>query len=136
MSIKNHGWYSADNTTGYKIAYFYAPKEQLNDLEQEYIKKYANAGYQLRNKTAGSQSSGKFGIADNRPAKGYYDGKKQGKIDLINQLNNIINKYLNITVKKDNKLSQRMLDKFYKLLDVEGLQNDKDRETDDREPKD
>ena len=46
LSIKNHGWYSEENPTGYKINYFYAPKEQLNDLEQLYIKKYANAGYQ------------------------------------------------------------------------------------------
>lgn len=118
LSIRNHGWYSKENKTGWQIKYFYAPKEQLNDLEQEYIKKYANAGYQLRNKTGGSQGQGKFGIADNRPAKGYYDGVEQGKKKTTEQVRTYFSKYLDFAVKPPtNKIKERKAEEFRKFLD-------------------
>ncbi len=118
LSIKNHGWYSEENPTGYKINYFYAPKEQLNDLEQVYIKKYANAGYQLRNKTGGSQGTGKFGIADNRPSKGYYDGIKQGQKKTREEVKTYFDKYLDFAIKPPaNKIKERKAEEFKKFLE-------------------
>ena len=123
LSIKAHRFYSADNPTGYKIQYLYCSEDKLDEYEQLYIRKYASMGYQLRNKTGGSQGKGKFGISDNRPAKGYYDGKKQGRTDLINELKPILDRYLVVSLKVENKLSQRMLDKFWKLLSTDDKKN-------------
>lgn len=117
LSIKNHGLYDeTNNPTGWHVTYFYYPKDRLDEMEKFYIQQYANLGYQLRNKTSGGQGEGKVGIADNRPAKGYRDGIKQGEKNIKRELNKIIDKYLVITTKQDNKLSQRMLEKFYDLL--------------------
>ena len=93
----------------------YFDESELNAKEQEYIKKYADKGYQLRNKNLGSQGKGKFGIAENKPSKGYYDGKKQGRKDLADELKTVI-KYLNITPKDKGKLAERMMTKFVRLL--------------------
>lgn len=78
LSVKKHKFYSLDNPHGYKIQVKYYPEERLNELEQHYILKYANLGYQLRNKTAGGQGEGSFAIAEQKQARGYHDGLKQG----------------------------------------------------------
>ncbi len=78
LSIKRHGLYSEENPTGWQVVCANYPEDALDDTERQLIAAYANKGYQLRNKTAGGQDSGKFGIDDNRPAKGYYDGLQQG----------------------------------------------------------
>jgi hypothetical protein len=120
LSIKKHGWYSETNQSGWRISYFYAPAEQLNDLEQEYIKKYANAGYQLRNKTAGSQSKGKFGIADNRPAKGYHDGLKQGYLNARKEVAHWFELHLECTIKgKSTKNKEKALEKFIDFITLD-----------------
>lgn len=117
LSIKNHGWFSEENPSGYKISFFYAPKEKLNELEQEYIKRCANAGYQLRNKTAGSQSKGKFGISDNRPSKGYRDGIAHGEKKTIELVKTFFDKYLDYSIKQPpNKIKERKLEEFNDLL--------------------
>ena len=117
LSIRNHGWYSNSNPTGYKIEYFYASSDKLNDLEQEYIKKYANDGYQLRNKTSGSQGKGKFGIADNKPSKGYYDGVSYGTIKTKRKVKEFFDKYLDYKIKgKPNKIKERKLAEFGEFI--------------------
>lgn len=118
LSIRNHGWYSNSNPTGYKIEYFYAPSDKLNDLEQEYIKKYANDGYQLRNKTSGSQGKGKFGIADNKPSKGYYDGVAYGTTKTKRKVKEFFDKYLDYKIKGDkpNKIKERKLAEFGEFI--------------------
>lgn len=52
---------------------------ELDKWEQHYIKMYADNGYQLRNKTSGSQGAGKAKIDEYRPSKGYRDGIEQGR---------------------------------------------------------
>lgn len=116
LSLKKHGLYSKDNPAGWNVTFKKCDKAELDRQEQYYIKLYANEGYQLRNKTSGSQGEGKKGIADNKPARGYYDGIKQGKKSLRRDLNKIIDKYLVIATKVDNKLAQNALQKFYELL--------------------
>lgn len=116
LSLKKHGLYSKDNLTGWKVDYQSQRDATLDQMEKAYIKRYANLGYQLRNKTSGGQGEGKSGIADNKPARGYYDGVAQGKKSLRRELNKIIDKYLVITTKVDNKLAQNALNKFYSLL--------------------
>lgn len=121
LSIKNHGWYSKENESGWRVATYKFSITELDEKEKYFIRECAKAGYQLRNKTAGGQGEGHKIIAETRPAKGYYDGLKQGEKKLKRQLNNIINRYLEISLKKDNKSSQKAFEKFKLLLTEEEI---------------
>ena len=119
-SLKAHGLYSSENPYGWKVASVQTNKSDLDEMEQHYIKQFANAGYQLRNKTSGSQGVGKKQIDEYRPAKGYRDGVQQGKISLARDLKHIIDKHLNVELKPEkqgNKVSMKALEKFNALLD-------------------
>lgn len=119
LSIKSHGLYSTDNIYGWKIGFMHYPAEELDKWEQYWIKKYADGGYQLRNKTSGSQGEGKKQIADYKPPKGYRDGIQQGRINLARELANIADKHLVISLKpekQNNSVSQKQYQKFMELL--------------------
>lgn len=117
LSIKKHKFWSNNNITGWQIYFKNYPENLLNQKEQEYILDFANQGYQLRNKTSGSQSNDKFGIAENKSSKGYRDGIQQGKIAILKEIKCFFDKYLDYSIKgKENKLKQRKLDEFKKLL--------------------
>ena len=119
LSIKKHGLYSKDNLTGWVIETLEMREDLLNDAEREYIRLFAENGYQLRNKTAGGQDKGKSQIDEYRPAKGYHDGIKQGRKNLAKELNHIINKHLTVSIrpeKKNNKVSIKAFEKFKNLL--------------------
>lgn len=119
LSIKSHGLYSTDNIYGWKIGFMHYPAEELDKWEQYWIKKYADGGYQLRNKTSGSQGEGKKQIADYKPPKGYRDGLVQGRINLARELANIADKHLVISLKPEktnNSVSQRQFVRFMELL--------------------
>lgn len=119
LSIKSHGLYSTDNIYGWKIGFMHYPAEELDKWEQYWIKKYADGGYQLRNKTSGSQGEGKKQIADYKPPKGYRDGIQQGRINLARELANIADKHLVISLKpekQNNSVSQKQFAKFMELL--------------------
>lgn len=121
LSLKSHGLYSADNIYGWKIGFLHFPLDKLDEKEQYYIKQYAVNGYQLRNKTGGGQGKGKEKIDEYRPAKGYYDGLKQGRKNLAKELSGIIEKHLVISLKSEkqgNKVSQKQYEKFMDLLKV------------------
>ena len=117
-SIKKHGLYSEDNPCGYRISFVTCHIDELNEKEQEYIVKVANLGYQLRNKTSGSQGKGKVGIAENKPPKGYYDGLKQGYLNAQKFVANLFDKHLQFSKKseKPNKLQDKAVQKFEDFL--------------------
>lgn len=121
LSIKKHGLYSEENPTGWRIAYCHCAEEELNENERELISKYANAGYQLRNKTAGGQDSGKFGIAENRSPKGYRDGVAQGYENARKEIKHLFELHLVATIKSDkpNKIQEKALQKFLDFLNGE-----------------
>ena len=126
ISIKKHGLYSEDNPCGYKIHFLEFPESQLDEMEQKYIKQYANAGYQLRNKTSGSQGDGKQGISANKQSKGYYDGLEQGKKKSREFVADLFAKHLVVSTKKQppTKLQKKALQKFMDFIDLsEYLQN-------------
>lgn len=126
LSLKKHGLYADDNPYGWKIGFLKFPKSELDKQEQYYIKAYADSGYQLRNKTSGSQGEGKAKIDEYRPTKGYRDGIIQGKINLARELSNIAEKHLTIALREDkqgNKVSQKQLDKFMELINVDSYKN-------------
>lgn len=119
ISLKKHGLYSTDNVHGWKVGFLHYPLDQLDEKEQYYIQQYAISGYQLRNKTSGSQGEGKKQIDEYRPAKGYHDGIAQGKKNLAKELAHIIDKHLIVSLKpgkQNNKVSIKALEKFNELL--------------------
>lgn len=119
LSIKKHGLYSKQNQNGWKIDFNSYPEVVLNEMEQLFIKEYADRGYQLRNKTSGSQGEGKTQIDDYRPQKGYRDGIQQGRKNMARELSSIAEKHLKIELrsdKADNKVSQKQYGKFMDLL--------------------
>ncbi len=120
LSLKKHGMFSEGNVYGWKINFLHYPEDELDEYEQFWIKRYAKNGYQLRNKTAGGQGEGKKQISEYRPAKGYYDGITQGKKTLARELSHIMEKHLTVELKPEkrgNKVSEKQLEKFNRLLD-------------------
>lgn len=120
LSLKKHGLYSENNPYGWTVSCENFSEASLDRAEQFYIKWLADQGYQLRNKTGGSQGAGKKQIDEYRPAKGYYDGLKQGKKSLAKELSHIIDTHLQVSLKpekQNNKVSIRAFEKFQNLID-------------------
>lgn len=120
LSLKKHGLYSENNPYGWTVICENFSEANLDRAEQFYIKWLADNGYQLRNKTSGSQGEGKKQIDEYRPAKGYYDGLKQGKKSLARELSHIIDTHLQVSLKPEkqgNKVSIRAFEKFQNLID-------------------
>lgn len=119
LSLKKHGLYSEDNPYGWKVDYSVCEQKMLDEKEQYWIKQYADLGYQLRNKTSGSQGEGKTQIDDYRPQKGYRDGIQQGRKNMARELSSIAEKHLKIELREEkanNKVSQKQYGKFMDLL--------------------
>ena len=99
---------------------FNCGREELDGMEQYYIRYAHQIGYQLRNHTTGSQGVGKKGI-DQKPSRGYYDGKQQGQADFRKEAQRLL-KYIDISP-KGGKLSERMYQKFIALIYPESIDN-------------
>lgn len=123
LSLKSHGLYDADkNPCGWKLGFLHYPESELDKWEQHWIREYANAGYQMRNKTTGSQGVGKAGMDNQKSPKGYRDGITQGRKNLARELKSIIEKHLIVSIKPEkanNKVSQGQYSKFWDLLNTE-----------------
>ena len=122
LSLKKHKLYTEDNPHGWKVNFLHFPESQLNEKEQHYIKEYALNGYQLRNKTSGSQGVGKSQIDDYRPQKGYRDGLEQGRKNLARELSHIIDKHLVVSIKPEkanNNVSIKAFEKFKEILSMD-----------------
>ena len=119
-SLKKHGLWSEENQKGWVIHFLEFPKEQLDEKEQYYIKKYANAGYQLRNVESGG-NLGKTDIGERKPAKNYYDGLNQGYRNARKFVANLFEKHLDYVPKKNppTKLQTKAMKKFKDFLEVE-----------------
>lgn len=121
LSIKKHGLWSEYNPHGWNVAWGMFNESELDKAEQHYIREYANKGYQLRNKTSGSQGEGKRGLDNQKQAKGYYDGLKQGYLNARKEIANLFSKHLNYSKKSDkpNKNQEKALEKLKAFLDWE-----------------
>lgn len=119
LSLKKHGLWNEENPTGWKVNFLRFDECDLDEKEQYFIKQYANAGYQMRNKTSGSQGKGKHGIDDNRPSKGYYDGLEQGKKKTRQFVADLFAKHLDYAPKRKppTKLQEKALQKFKDFLE-------------------
>jgi 4-hydroxyphenylpyruvate dioxygenase-like putative hemolysin len=94
-------------------------EDNLDEYEQKCIKEYADDGYQLRNKTSGSQGKGKRSLDNQKSPKGYYDGLQQGYKNAQKFVANLFDKHLFYDKKSDkpNKNQEKALEKFREFLD-------------------
>ena len=119
LSLKKHGFFDAEkNPYGWKLNYVNFPIDDLDAMEQMYIKQYALDGYQLRNKTSGGQGEGKRNIDETRPARGYRDGLKQGQKNASREVAGYFEKYLDVVIKKPCRYADNALDKFKQFLEL------------------
>lgn len=125
LSLRKHGLWSEDNPTGYKINYLEYPESLLDKMEKEYILRYANAGYQMRNATVGGQGQGKSGLDNARPNRGYYDGLRQGYRNAQKEVSHLFNLHLDYATKKNppTKLQEKAVQKFKDFLEAENETN-------------
>ena len=125
VSLRKHGLYSENNPTGWKVNFLVFPESELDQQEQFYIQKYANAGYQLRNKTSGGQGEGKKDIAD-EPTKGYLEGLHNGYKKAQKEIAHLFKLHLKCETKKEppTKLQVKALEKFNNFIMVEDEKND------------
>lgn len=121
LSIKKHGLWSEENPTGYRVHFLEFAENLLDEMEQKYIKQYANAGYQMRNATSGSQGVGKRGLDNARPTRTYYDGLAQGYKNAQKEVAHLFDLHLDYTAKKQppTKLQEKALQKFKDFLEGE-----------------
>lgn len=116
LSLKKHGLKSEDNPNGYDMAFIRCEECKLDDQESYFIKQYANAGYQLRNKTSGGQDSSKRDIAENI-TKGYQQGLHNGYEKARKEIAKLFEKNLTFAMNgKPNKLKEKALLKFQEFL--------------------
>lgn len=119
LSIKKHGLWSEENPTGYKVRFLEFPKELLDEKEQKYIRQYANAGYQLRNLTSGSQRQGKKGFENARQPKTYTEGVVQGEKNMAKQIKHLFDLHLDFAPKRNPPTvnQQKALQKLQDIFD-------------------
>ena len=118
-SIYKRKLFSEQNPEGWSVTAWYFPETYLDGKEREFIKKYADNGYQLYNKTAGGQEKGKIGIAPNAPVKGYRDGLKQGRENVRRECVALFSKHLRVEKTKETKLAERAMEKWQNFLSGE-----------------
>lgn len=120
-SLRRHKLWSKDNPTGWGVDFVECPESELNQKEQEYIKEYANLGYQLRNKTSGSQDGDKYGINENGGGKGYREGVVYGYKKAQKEVAHLFEKNLCVGVVKENKTNFKALEKFKQFIGGQGI---------------
>ena len=127
LSLKKHGLFNKEtNPYGWEVHFLHFPENQLDEKEQFYIKQYADGGYQLRNKTSGSQGKGKAQIDDYKPSRGYRDGLKQGHKNASKEVANLFEKHLEYKPKSDppTKNQQKAMEKFEEFLEEYKMPSD------------
>ena len=125
LSIKKHGLYSQENPYGYKVDILCkCPAEECNEKEQYYIKKAADAGYQLRNHNSGSQGKGRRTFDNAKPSKTYREGLAQGYTHARREVAHWFNLHLAVSMKKPTKNAEKALNKFLDFINLEDENNE------------
>ena len=118
-SLKKHGLWSEDNMTGWKVHFLCFPESELNEKEQHFIRKYAAAGYQLRNVESGG-NLGKTDIGERKESRGYYDGLEAGYNRARKEIAHLFDLHLDCSTKRNppTKLQEKAMEKFIKFIEV------------------
>ena len=82
----------------------------------------AENGFQLRNKTTGSQSDTKKGLdVEHKQPRGYYDGLKQGYLNARREISKLFKTYLIAQINgTDGVRKQKALSKFNEFINIGG----------------
>lgn len=128
LSLKKHGLFKDDNPYGWKVNALKFNESELDEKEQFYIKEYALKGYQLRNKTSGSQGEGKKQIDEYRPTKGYRQGIEQGMKNASRDMAHLFDLHLEVKTKNDPPTvnQKKAMDKFKAFLEYHKEQKDEE----------
>jgi hypothetical protein len=120
LSLKKHGL-ATEEANGWKVHFEPCPISVLDHSEREWIKRMANKGYQLKNKTLGGQNEGKDGLDNQKPSRGYHDGLAQGYKNAQKEVAHLFSLHLNFNTKSNppTKHQQNAVAKFNKFLEVE-----------------
>lgn len=118
LSLKKHGIGSAFQIGKWKCEkVIYCDEAELDNAEQEWIRKCHGYGYQLYNHTTGSQGQGKQALGEQKPAKGYYDGIKQGRKKVIEEITYRLDKGdIRLVIDNPNKRKEQHLTKLMEIL--------------------
>lgn len=122
LSLKKRGLYSEKNPTGWKIRVVALDVEDLDAAERQFIKAFADKGYQMYNGTTGGQDGGKAVLGENKSPKGYRDGVAQGYKNAQKFVARLFEKHLDYRTKSDkpNKNQEKAAQKFAEFLEVSG----------------
>ena len=125
ISIKSthRGFFSDNNPHGWKLSVMYYPKKELDKWEHYWISRYRAAGVDLYNIESGG-TDGKTIIGEKKPSKGYHDGLAQGRKSLARELRHIIDTHLEVRVRKENKITEKALAKFWALLSIDNNESE------------
>lgn len=127
LSLKKHGLFN-EKENGWKVHFELCSISALDEAERVWIRNMADKGFQLRNKTLGGQDEGKGGLDNQKPSRGYHDGLAQGRKSLARELKHIIYTHLEVTVRKQNKITDKALAKFWELLNFENEKGENENE--------
>lgn len=129
LSIKKHKLYDEEtNPYGYHVEIIcHCPDDELDGREQYWIKHYADQGYQLRNKTTGSQGEGKSALGEGKSTKGYREGLSRGYDNARRDVAKLFEKNLTYSINgKPGKLKDRAYEKFTEFLNVNNNTEEED----------
>ena len=119
ISLKKRGFYSEENTLGWKLNVIHFGPDELNEKERYYIDKYQKAGWITYNIESGG-TTGKEIIGERKPAKTYTDGIKQGRKKTREEVKTYFDKYLDFTIKPPtNKIKERKFSEFTEFLHID-----------------
>lgn len=129
LSIRKYGLYDEEkNPHGYKLKIIcYCLAEECDEMEQFYIRQYAEDGWQLKNVETGGKKD-KTDLNERRPVKGYRDGIAQGRKNTQKEIKTLFDKYLIYDIKgKPNKIKQRKYDEFTAFLNEDEFEEDEEK---------
>lgn len=119
-SIRHRGLKTQNSPFGWWVEiYAFCDRNCLDEVETKAIMFYIERGWQTYNKTFGSQGVGKKVMDDHKPAKGYYDGLKQGYTNARRFVAKLFDKNLKVEIQgNDGVRKQKALEKFNDFINV------------------
>lgn len=129
LSLKKRGFFDPlnpeENPGGWKLSIWECTStEYLDRAETEAIKEWADNGYQLFNRTAGSQGNGKVVFDNKRQSKTYYDGLERGRQKALDEIAHLFRLHLDYAPKPRNgkpptKLQEKAMRRMDEIVKME-----------------
>ena len=125
ISLRKWGWYNQNtNPYGWRLHFYYCPKNELDKLERAEIEKYTKKGAVLYNITSGGQGEGKTDINERKAVKTYTEGIKVGENKFRKKTKEFFDKYLDYSIKgKPTKIKERKFQEFTEFINTTNQDN-------------